>query len=178
MNTRNFLTLLLIFAFMQIYSQTTPVEINLNSNWTFHKVGTNQWLNATVPGCVHTDLLANRQIPDPYFGENEAKLQWIEKYSWEYKTVFNADDAILNKQNIELDFKGLDTYAEIFINDTHVLSTDNMFSEWQVDVKPYLKEGENTLRVLLHSPVVMGLLSRDKFNLEAPFGYNLEIQQT
>lgn len=178
MKPRKLLLIVFILLSTQVWAQTVPVEINLNTSWKFHKVGTNQWYNATVPGCVHTDLLANKQIEDPYFGENEAKLQWIEKYSWEYKTVFKADASILNKQNIELDFKGLDTYAEIFINDTHVLSTDNMFSEWQVDVKPYLKEGENTLRVLLHSPVVMGLLSRDKFNLEAPFGYNLEIQQT
>ena len=95
-------------------------------------------------------------------------------YSWEYKTTITVDKTILNKQNIELCFKGLDTFSEIYLNDQHVLTTDNMFCEWNTSVKQILVEGDNTLRILFHSPVVMGLLSRDKFNIESPIGYNLE----
>lgn len=174
MKTKIFFSILFIMLFFQGFSQQTSVKIELNNNWKFHKVGTNLWYDATVPGCVHTDLLTNELIPDPFFGENEADLQWIDKFSWEYKTKFSIDESVYRKQHIELDFKGLDTYAEVFLNGKQILTTDNMFSEWQTDIKPLLNTGENTLRVLFHSPVVMGLLSRDKFNLEAPFGYNFE----
>jgi beta-mannosidase len=150
----------------------------INGAWKFHKVGTNDWHNATVPGCVHTDLLANKMIPDPFFRDNESKVQWVDKNSWEYETVLSVDKATLSRQNIELCFKGLDTFAEVFLNDKHLLSTDNMFCEWKADVKNILVEGNNTLRVLFHSPVAMGLLNRDKFNLEAPTGYNLEFIST
>ena len=53
-----------------------------------------------------------------------------------------------------------------------------MFCEWNADVKKILVEGKNSLRILFHSPVAMGMLSRDKFNLEAPLGYNLELTNT
>ncbi|SVD44724.1 uncharacterized protein METZ01_LOCUS397578, partial [marine metagenome] len=42
------------------------ISQRLNSNWLFQKKGDSTWLDATVPGCVHTDLLDNNQIPDPF----------------------------------------------------------------------------------------------------------------
>jgi beta-mannosidase len=170
------LILTVIISF-QLMAQL-PIMKEINGAWKFHKVGTNDWHNATVPGCVHTDLLANKMIPDPFFRDNESKVQWVDKNSWEYETVLSVDKATLSRQNIELCFKGLDTFAEVFLNDKHLLSTDNMFCEWKADVKNILVEGNNTLRVLFHSPVAMGLLNRDKFNLEAPTGYNLEFIST
>jgi len=51
---------------------------NLSSEkWTFKKKADSIWLSAKVPGTVHTDLLANKIIPDPFFGTNEKQLQWI-----------------------------------------------------------------------------------------------------
>ena len=49
-----------------------------------------------VPGDVHLDLLRNKLIPDPYYRENEAKLQWIENASWEYRTTIDATPELLN----------------------------------------------------------------------------------
>ena len=167
------LVLSLVFV-IQLMAQTAPSVRELNTGWQFHKVGTNEWHNATVPGCVHTDLLTNKMIPDPFYRDNESKVQWIDKYSWEYKTTLTVDKTTLGRQNIELDFKGLDTFSEIFLNDQHILTTDNMFCEWSTDVKNIMVEGKNTLRILFHSPVAMGILCRDKFNFEAPIGYNLD----
>ena len=47
-----------------------------------------EWHRATVPGTVHTDLMANGLIADPYFGMNERDVQWIDKEDWDYKAVF------------------------------------------------------------------------------------------
>jgi beta-mannosidase len=159
---------------LKLLPQSLPLVTEISNGWKFHKVGTNEWRTATVPGCVHTDLLANKIIPDPFYRDNESKLQWIDKSSWEYETTFTVDKTTFDRQNIELSFKGLDTYSEVYLNDQHILTTDNMFCEWKADIKKILKEGTDTLRILFHSPVVMGLLSRDKFNIEAPIGYNLE----
>ena len=54
----------------------------LNEGWEFQYDGKSEWLNATVPGCVHLALLNHELIPDPYFGLNDQKLQWISKKSW------------------------------------------------------------------------------------------------
>ena len=168
----------LMITVVNLRAQSLPFSRTLSGGWTFHKVGNCTWYPATVPGCVHTDLLANKIIANPFYRDNESKLQWIDKNSWEYKTDFTPDPKELAKKNIVLDFKGLDTYAEIYLNDVHILITDNMFCEWEVNVKDKLNRGTNTLRILFHSPVVMGLLNRDKYNLEAPTGFNLDFNTT
>src|SRR5579875_4041990 len=86
----------------------------LNSGWQFRQItGAAQadsagWLPATVPGDVHLDLLANKVIPDPFYRDNEAKLQWIENASWEYRTNFDVTAAVMQQANIDLVFDGLD----------------------------------------------------------------------
>ena len=96
---------------------------------------------------MHTDLLDNEKIKDPFYRLNEHELQWIDKKDWVYKTELFVNSEEFNKDRIVLDFKGLDTYADVFVNDSLVLSADNMFIGWTVDVKKYLKEGNNDLRV-------------------------------
>jgi beta-mannosidase len=121
------------------------LSIELNKNWQFKNQKESKWYKATVPGTVHTDLLANKLIPDPFYRDNESKLQWIDKADWEYKTVFNVDAQTFAKKNIELVFEGLDTYADVFLNGKLVLQANNMFRGWTVDVKPIIKRTNNVL---------------------------------
>jgi beta-mannosidase len=125
----------------------------LSTNWRFRQVGKESWTPATVPGCVHTDLLAAGQIPDPLFRDNELKLQWIGKTDWEYETTFSVTPATLQRTNLELVFHGLDTYADVTLNDAAILHADNMFREWRVSVKPHLRLGANQLRIRFRSPL-------------------------
>ncbi|TCI85404.1 beta-mannosidase [Tenacibaculum sp. M341] len=133
----------------------------LHTNWQFKKADDSEWKNATVPGTVHTDLLANKEIKDPFYRLNEHDVQWIDKEDWEYKTNFSVTEEELSNENIELEFKGLDTYAKIFVNDSLILETDNMFRSYKVDVKPYVKKETNELRVLLISPIKEGIKKHD-----------------
>lgn len=144
-------------------------KIALPTNWEMRQVGTTDWQKAIVPGCVHTDLLRNKQIPDPYYRTNEKNLQWIDKKDWEYKTTFEISYEVFSNENIELVFKGLDTYADVYLNEKKVLVADNMFREWVLDAKPFLHIGTNNLRVYFHSPIVIGLqlLKENGFKLEA-----------
>ncbi len=112
-----------------------------------------QWLPAEVPGDVHLDLLRNKLIPDPYYRDNEAKLQWIQDAEWEYRRTLDVTPEMLSRQNIELVFEGLDTYSKVYLNDQEILTADNMFREWRVAVKSYLKAGPNQLRVVFPSPI-------------------------
>lgn len=144
----------------------------ISEGWTFRQTDGSEWLPATVPGCVHTDLLKNGKIEDPFYRLNEHDLQWIDKLDWEYKTDFQLDQATLNHDRITLDFKGLDTYADIYVNGIQVLSADNMFREWLVDVKPQLKEGTNELRILFRSPIVEGIKKYDANGYEIPVSDN------
>ncbi|WP_346859053.1 glycoside hydrolase family 2 protein [uncultured Draconibacterium sp.] len=137
------------------------IQNEINSNWMFNQVGQDEWLPATVPGTVHTDLIDNEKIEDPFYRLNEHNLQWIDKVDWEYKTTFTVEKSLLKRDRIQLDFKGLDTYADVMLNNKKVASTDNMFREWQMDVKEFLQEGENELHIVFRSPIVEGIKKYD-----------------
>ena len=111
------------------------------------------WFPATVPGDVHLDLLKSGKIPDPFYRDNEAKLQWIEKAGWEYKTSINATAATLAREHVELVFEGLDTACTIFLNGQRIASPDSMFQEWRLDVKSRLHAGANDLQIVFPAPM-------------------------
>ena len=159
-----------IFTIENINAQTSAerTKISLNAGWKFRQAGKAEWLPATVPGCVHTDLLANKQIEDPFYRDNEKAQQWIGKTDWEYQTSFNVSAEILKRQNIEIVFQGLDTYANVFLNDKPVLNADNMFRTWRVDVKNALRQGENVLRIKFRSPINEILPLMKKLDYELP----------
>lgn len=161
--TLTVITSLLVFwgCKQEVKDPNLMIEKELYEGWTFRQAEEGDWLQATVPGTVHTDLMANGVIDDPYYRLNELDVQWIDKTDWEYKTTFTADKNMLDRDRVQLDFKGLDTYADVFLNGEQILVADNMFREWQVDVKELLKNGENELRILFKSPVKTGLEKYD-----------------
>ena len=105
--------------------------------------------------------MANRIIEDPYFRLNERGVQWVDKEDWIYETHFEADAGLLARERIELVFEGLDTYADVYLNDEKVLAADNMFRRWRTEVKRLLRPGENTLKVYFHSPIKVDLPKYD-----------------
>ena len=151
-----FIAILLCFpATAQVNQTVTQQEIA--SGWQFKQARGNNWYPATVPGVVHTDLMNNKIIDDPYFRLNERSVQWVDKEDWEYKTTLNVSPDIFGKDNIELYFKGLDTYADVYLNDSLILKANNMFREWRIPVKSLLKPGANELRVYFNSPIKVDL---------------------
>ncbi len=135
-----------------LYSQLSYCQsLEINSGWVFKKYLDTVWLPASVPGTVHTDLLHNKVIEDPYYRDNEYKVQWIDRCDWEYKTTFIIPEKILSKKNIELTFNGLDTYADVYLNGTKILSADNMFRTFTINVKKLLNKQENYLYIKFFS---------------------------
>src|ERR1044072_7971426 len=156
--------ILLLLPLVFAKAQSTQIH----SGWQFREVGKTDWHNATVPGCVHTDLLANKLIDDPFYRDNEKKQQWIDKKDWEYKTTFRVTAQTLARERVELVVEGLDTYAVVYLNEQLVLKADNMFRTWRVNAKPALKPGENTLRVVFRSPINAILPAMAKMNYQPP----------
>jgi beta-mannosidase len=144
-----------VFISFNAFSQNSTRLLNTET-WRFHKTKESKWYPATVPGTVHTDLFKNNLIPDPFFGDNEKQLQWIENEDWEYKTMFFVSNKELANPHIELECDGLDTYATVYLNDSIILRADNMFRSWNKEIKPYLKAGKNELRIVFESAVKKG----------------------
>ncbi len=116
-------------------------------SWEFRQANTPDWKPTKIPASVHTALFQNGMIEDPFYRDNEDKLQWIEKEDWEFQTTFDVEPLVFSKKHIELVFKGIDTYSQIFLNDSLILETDNMFRTWKVDVKQLLKATGNKLHI-------------------------------
>lgn len=125
----------------------------LDKGWEFSQAGSNEWMSARVPGTVHQDLLDHGRLPDPFYGMNEQKVQWVEKEDWLYRTVFTVTADQLKSDAAWLTFEGLDTYADVYLNGSLLLKADNMFVDHKLAVKDVLREGENRLMIRFRSPV-------------------------
>ncbi|MCX6121142.1 MAG: hypothetical protein NTX44_05945 [Ignavibacteriales bacterium] len=123
------------------------MKFEIQDHWKFKQENTGQWYPAEVPGCVHTDLMRNNLIPDPFVGTNEQSLQWIGEKNWIYETSFDVPAEILKKEFIELVFEGLDTYADVTLNDSLILKANNMFRTWRIDCRKLFNEHGNHIVV-------------------------------
>ena len=148
---KTILILTYICAFVPFALKAERIE--LNQNWVFKQSSDSVWMKATIPGTVHTDLLSNGKIEDPYFRLNEKEQQWIEEKDWTYQSNFIVDEKLLENDRIELIFDGIDTYAEILLNGKHLFNSNNMHLNWKAEVKSKLKKGTNLLQVHFESPI-------------------------
>ncbi len=134
-------------------SEHTMVDKLSECQWRFKQSGSSTWLDAKVPGCNHTDLLNHGLISDPFYADEEARLQWIEHKDWEYQCTFELSDKDLQCTEWELLCDGLDTYCDVYLNNKPLFSSENMFVSHRVRCKDYLVKGENTLRIVFYSPI-------------------------
>jgi beta-mannosidase len=170
----SFLLFICLFSLGRLSADNLPMKKELHRGWTFKQVREYNSYPATVPGVVHTDLLDNKLIEDPFYRLNERNMQWIDKEDWLYETTFDLEDNLLTKGHIFLYFEGLDTYADVTLNGQKILTTDNMFRQWQADVKSLLKEKGNKLQVYFHSPIKKGMPLWDAL----PFSYRSSNDQS
>jgi len=160
----------LCFLFATNAFSQNIIKYELHKNWLFRKAGDLKYYYAYIPGTIHTDLYKNQIIPEPFYGNNEAKLQWIENENWEYRLIFSVSDTILNANHIQLIFEGLDTYATVKLNDSLILVADNMFRSWNVNIKPLLKKEKNELFIVFESAVKKGKKAAALLNYTLPGG--------
>lgn len=127
-------------------------KISLNGKWTGRCKGEdkNFIFNGTVPGCVHTDLMADGILNDIYYRDNSKDCQWIESCDFIYSREFTLNEI---PPVATLIFEGLDTYTEIFLNGESIGKTDNMFISHFFNINGKLKTGTNELSVHFRSPV-------------------------
>ena len=158
-------SLLFVFLLYNCSNQNNET-VEISENWTFKNNIDSLWLEASVPGDVHMDLLKNGLIEDPFYRLNEHDLQWIDKTDWEYKTEFDLSKKDINSHSLSLDFHGIDTYSSIYLNDSLIATTDNMFIGKTVDIKSFAKLGKNKLYVKLYSPINKGVKLHDSLGYD------------
>jgi beta-mannosidase len=103
----------------------------------------------TVPGDVHSSLIAAGIIPDPYIGRNEYDVRWVAEQDWIATREFEWDGD--GQWNLDVDY--LDTVAEVKINGKSILKADNCFRRYLPDVSKALKSGKNKIEIRFFSNV-------------------------
>lgn len=143
-----------VALFASVATADAKIKVRqIDSGWRFRQGSSEIWHDARVPGNVHLDLMRNHIIDDPFFRLNERGVQWIDKEDWMYETYIMPSVDELSAETQEIVFKGLDTYADVYLNSHKLVSTDNMHCEWRCNVKGLLKTGRNHLEVYFHSPI-------------------------
>ncbi|MDX9747616.1 MAG: glycoside hydrolase family 2 protein [Paludibacter sp.] len=141
-----------LFSIQSIHSQSVTQSLD-GTSWLIDGFNSDKSksisLIGTVPGMVHPDLQREGLIPDPFWRDNFKLCQWPEFWSWTYKRTFDVAPDMLSKQWIQLQFDGIDTYSEIYLNGRKLGTTNNMFLPYQFNVNGWLKEKGNTLEVRL-----------------------------
>lgn len=124
----------------------------LHKNWHMRQAG-EAYQPAVVPGTVYTDLLRNGSMEDPFWKDNEHQALALMENDYEYETCFDAEEELFSQDKILLHFDGLDTIADIYLNQEHIGNAYNMHRVWEYDVTRLIKKKDNVLQVILHSPL-------------------------
>ena len=127
--------------------------LSLNGNWEMNKKNDSTIVQASVPGSVYNDLLNSNMLDDPFYRDNEVDALKISSNDYEYARSFEISDEIFQSDFVYLLCRGLDTLTEIYINDSHISNTNNMFRTYEFDIKPFVKKGKNKIKIIFNSPV-------------------------
>ncbi len=145
-----------------------PIRMSMDQHWWFQRAGDTIWHPATVPGTVHTDLMALGLIPDPFVGDNVDHVQWVGDAAWTYRTTVPITAAMRQRQHIDLVFEGLDTYAEVKVNGVSLGRCDNMHRTWTFPIGELAVQGSVELEVHFRPAVEQGAMALHAYGRSLP----------
>ena len=126
----------------------------LHEGWKLCDIRKQDWIPAQIPGDIYSALLDAGKMEDPFFGDNEYQAKALMEEDYEYRTVIHFDEKeFASCDEIMLHFDGIDTVADIYLNNCHLGKVKNMHRIWEFPVSELLTPGENLLRVVIHSPL-------------------------
>ena len=143
--------------------------LNLAGKWKLSRAADKEIIDAIVPGDNMSALLDAGKIKDPYYALNEVDLQWIGREDWKYSKTFKVTKTFLAKKSVYLSCEYVDTIAEIRVNGKLAGKTDNMFVRYRLEVKKFLKEGENTIEFFIKSPENTAVAEAKKMKYKVPY---------
>jgi beta-mannosidase len=157
--------LMIIFFVLSAFELKASDTLQLADGWHLRNAANTISLPVVVPGNIHTDLLGGGIIEDPFYRDKARYLGWVDTTTWIYETAIRWP--AWSCPDLELHFEGLDTYADIYINDIKVKEVDNMFIHWRIPLMKPLDADSIRIMVVLHPAIQVGL-ERSK---AVPFTY-------
>lgn len=136
------------------------LKTSLNGVWNLQIIGKDsalvpkEGISAKIPGSVYSALLEKELIPDPFYRDNELKVLPLMENDFCYTTDFEVTNQMLACDALLLRFDGIDTLADICLNGEQIGCAYNMHRIWEINLLETgsIREGNNQLKVVLHSP--------------------------
>jgi mannosylglycoprotein endo-beta-mannosidase len=173
-----FISILLTFIQGEINTVKAQNEFELKDGWKCAPMGevklngsdiskaafsTAEWMPAVVPGTVLTSLLANKKVPDPFYGMNNEQIPDIYKTGRDHYTYWFVKDFKENLpatgRQVYLNFRGINYSSNVFLNGHQLNSKlqEGMFLRQSFNITKWLsKDGNNRLAVIVYPPNVVG----------------------
>jgi beta-mannosidase len=133
-----------------------------------------EWIDATVPGMVHYDLIRVARLGNPYASVAAVRAaSWVAQSDWVYRTTFRADRSVADGRPVFLEFDGIDTFADIWLNGRLVGATANAFRSYRFSLEQNdWHDGSNELvvHVKSHDRMIEKLIPEAKQTLKTTFG--------
>ncbi len=140
-------------------------ELDLSGQWTLTQADKpSVTCPVTVPGGIYTALYDAKLIPDPYFAQNEKLTQWPGRADWLFSRTFTLPEGFAAAKAMTLRLEDVDCFATVKVNGHEVGRTGNRFQRYDFDVKPFLKDGENTIEALFESTERISYAESNKYD--------------
>ncbi len=105
-----------------------------------------RYIDATVPGEVHLDLMKAGLIKDPAVEAQAKEARWVEDCIWSYRRHLDIPEEAV-RGRAWLCFQVLDLAATIVLNGEKIGTHQNVFYPCRIEVTEKLKPGRNLLTV-------------------------------
>jgi beta-mannosidase len=127
-------------------------RVDLGGVWRLSRDGELVCPEGRLPGSNYLDLMAAGKLEDPFWGLNEEKAKEAARHDYRYEREFRVPPELLAAGCLDLAAEGLDTLCTLYLNGRELGKTDNINRLWRFDVKPFIREGENTIRIDIQNP--------------------------
>ncbi|MDT4763140.1 glycosyl hydrolase 2 galactose-binding domain-containing protein [Sphaerochaeta sp. PS] len=123
----------------------------------------------TLPGDIHSALLEQQLIADPYWGTNELDIQWVGQHGWTLSRNFSVTDEQLASGAAVITLTMADTIITVLVNGQKAGYCDNQFRRFRFDIRPLLTVGENTITLEFASAENVAIQEAAKLAYPIPY---------
>ncbi|HKL59607.1 MAG TPA: glycoside hydrolase family 2 protein, partial [Sphaerochaeta sp.] len=123
----------------------------------------------TLPGDIHSALLEQELIADPYWGTNELDIQWVGQHDWILSKTFSVTKDQLSSGQAVITLTMADTIIDVMVNGKKAGSCNNQFRRFRFDLTPFLVVGENSISLEFTSAENEAIKEAEKLSYPIPY---------
>ena len=160
----------LITILALVLAKKVESQNSITLKWDIQHPITKEWIPLGDRGSVQEALINQAILPEPFYGDNETKFQWIEEHEWTARAEFFINETLYLAESIRLAFPCIDTYASVYVNNQKVLEANNYFLPYTSEIKKWLMLGKNKVEVVFTPPVIYhkSRYEQENFHYPAP----------